>query len=493
MAATFITQKPLYNQMPVGQEMIWVVENSDAVQNQKQVKYGVNIHISKDSMPSVNVTTHLVGTFKTTPNNEGVGMFDLRNVAENYVSADNMTHFLNFPGLGAQYKGTYSNNRQQFPLHVIDKYSRSPLSNAFLVLEFFVEYLGATDVNGLSDPNVVRIADGTQVTSEEYKLFNGYLKYDDKQQVFNNDFGFDLTNFYPTASFPVQPNKKFLTNAPVEQYANVEDYGTVQFLLTDGGAVDGINVGKIKLNYYDCDGNSIGNEEVLQNTVNGGVTVVIPVKAQKQSVFFGCFPGNLQNWSTTFQALVSNSTILGGKITFQAYKEDAIFGELPTTKIYTIHVNCPEQKNFEPIRLCWLNQWGAWDYYTFTKKSTRTTSAKSTTYHQLSGTWNESKYFKHSHRGGKKNFRMNATERIRMNTGFVSEDNNVMFEELINSPEVYMLEGYQTDIALPLLNQYVKPVRLTTSSFTRKTQANDNLIQYTFEIEKSKTLRTQSI
>ena len=34
MAATYIMQKPLYNIMPVGQEMIWVVENSDAVQNQ---------------------------------------------------------------------------------------------------------------------------------------------------------------------------------------------------------------------------------------------------------------------------------------------------------------------------------------------------------------------------------------------------------------------------------------------------------------------------
>ena len=490
MAATYIMQKPLYNIMPVGQEMIWVVENSDAVQNQKKVKYGVNIHISKDTIPSVNVTTHLVGTFKTTPNNEGVGMFDLRNVAENYVSADNMTHFLNFPNLGAQYKGTYSNSRQQFPMHVIDKFSRSPLSNAFLVLQFFVEYLGATDSNGLSDPNVVRIADGTEVTSEEYTIFNGYLKYDDKQQVFNNDFGFDLTNFFPAPSFPVMPNKKFLTNAPVEQYANVEDYGTMALLVASEAVMS--NVEKIRLTYYDCDNNQIGTEDVLQNTGNGGVTVYVPIQAEKQSIFFGCFPGNLQNWSTTFQTLVSNSTILGGKITVQAYTTTAI-GESPSTKIYTIYVNCPEQKNFEPIRLCWLNQWGAWDYYTFTKKSTRTITAKSTTYHQLSGTWNKAKYFKDSYKGGKKNFRMNANEKIRMNTGFVSEDFNVMFEELINSPEVYMLEGYQTDIALPLLNQYVKPVRLTTSSFTRKTRANDNLIQYTFEIEKSKTLRTQSI
>jgi len=88
---------------------------------------------------------------------------------------------------------------------------------------------------------------------------------------------------------------------------------------------------------------------------------------------------------------------------------------------------------------------------------------------------------------------MNATEKITMNTNFVSEDDNVMFEELINSPEVYLLEGFQTDVTDPLLNQYVTPVRLTTSSFTRKTVANDRLMQYTFEIEKSKTLRTQSI
>jgi hypothetical protein len=80
-----------------------------------------------------------------------------------------------------------------------------------------------------------------------------------------------------------------------------------------------------------------------------------------------------------------------------------------------------------------------------------------------------------------------------MNTDFVSESENEMFEELINSPEVYILEGYQTDGSFSALNRYVKPVRLTTSSFVKKTVANDKLIQYTFEVEKSKTLRTQSV
>ena len=56
-----------------------------------------------------------------------------------------------------------------------------------------------------------------------------------------------------------------------------------------------------------------------------------------------------------------------------------------------------------------------------------------------------------------------------------------------------MLDGFQTDVSSPVLNQYVTPVRLKTTSFITKTIANDKLIQYTFEIEKSKTLRTQSI
>ena len=197
----------------------------------------------------------------------------------------------------------------------------------------------------------------------------------------------------------------------------------------------------------------------------------------------------MQNWSTVFQALVTAGTIQGGYYTVRA--EDITAA--PSLRAYTIQVNCPSGKGYESIRICWLNQWGAWDYYTFTKKSVKSISTKGTTYQQLGGTWNEDVYRLDSYRGGKKSFRVNATEKIKMNTDFVSEDDTVMFEELINSPEVYLLEGYQTDSGFSSLNNYVTPVRLTTSSFTRKTIANDRLMQYTFEIEKSKTLRTQSI
>jgi hypothetical protein len=127
-------------------------------------------------------------------------------------------------------------------------------------------------------------------------------------------------------------------------------------------------------------------------------------------------------------------------------------------------------------------------------KSIRQISTKGSTYTQASGSWNKRVYSLDSYKGGKKAFRVNATEKIIMNTDFVNESESEWFEELINSPEVYMLKGYiDFDETEYSLNQYVTPVRLTTSSFTRKTVANDKLMQYTFEVEKSKTLRTQAV
>ena len=126
-------------------------------------------------------------------------------------------------------------------------------------------------------------------------------------------------------------------------------------------------------------------------------------------------------------------------------------------------------------------------------KSTKTISSKRIPYNQEAGTWNESTYKIRGYKGGNKNFRVNSTEKIKINTDFVTEAEGVWFEQLVNSTEVYVLEGFQTDRAYSSYNNYVQPATITTSSYTKKTIANDKLMQYTFEIEKSKMKRTQSV
>ena len=464
--ATTIEQEPLYPQLPVGQEVIFVVSNNTIVSGFTNVRFIADVYISDNNPTAISSSSVPIATFKTTPNNAGVGIFDFKQVVENYVSADNMA------AIQSSYKGITTTDDTPHPLHLIDKYSRNKKAARWLNIEFKTQY---TDANG--DVQI----DTPTPTNNNYQIFNGYLKYSDILTMGTgataNNFGYDLSSFNLSTQ-----TDSFLSNAPATQYANIEDYGTIAFLSPNN------NLDYIRLQYKDSSGSQIGTENIEKISANGGWGAVSS-SIFYRLFFFGCFPANLQNWSSIFAGLVSAGTIQGGSIVIQAFDDSGN----KIAKQYTININCPNLKGYESIRLCWLNQWGAWDYYTFTQKSVRSISTKGSTYEQLAGTWNQAAYRVDSFKGGKKSFRVNATEKITMNSDFVSENENDMFEELINSPEVYILEGYQTDAATSALNQYVKPVRLTTSSFTKKTVANDKLIQYTFEVEKSKTLRTQSV
>ena len=465
--ATTIEQEPLYPQLPVGQEVIFVVSNNTIVSGFTNVRFIADVYISDNNPTAISSSSVPIATFKTTPNNAGVGIFDFKQVVENYVSADNKA------ATQSSYKGITTTDDTPHPLHLIDKYSRNKKAARWLNIEFKTQY---TDANG--DVQI----DTPTPTNNNYQIFNGYLKYSDILTMGTgataNNFGYDLSSFNLSTQ-----TDSFLSNAPATQYANIEDYGTIAFLSPNN------NLDYIRLQYKDSSGSQIGTENIEKISANGGWGAVSS-SIFYRLFFFGCFPANLmRNGSSIFAGLVSAGTIQGGSIVIQAFD----YSGNKIAKQYTININCPNLKGYESIRLCWLNQWGAWDYYTFTQKSVRSISTKGSTYEQLAGTWNEAAYRVDSFKGGKKSFRVNATEKITMNSDFVSESENDMFEELINSPEVYILEGYQTDAATSALNQYVKPVRLTTSSFTKKTVANDKLIQYTFEVEKSKTLRTQSV
>jgi hypothetical protein len=460
--ATIIEQEPLYDTLPVGQDIIFAVSNNGLVASQVRLKFIAEVHISNTTPPSPYTSTHLIGTFKTTPNNEGSGIFNLSSVVESYVKADNIC------GLLSEYKLTPVTSLTQDilpPLHLIDKYSFNTYSMRWLAIRFKVEYLD-TDPLSLTYNQIITAS--STANSGSFKIFNGYLKHTNKLWQFQSEFGYSMSSFELNAD-----TDKFLTNASVTQYANVVDYGTMAFLDPNN------NVEYIKLSYFNSEDAPVGTADEVETFLTATSDV------SQLYIYFGCYPANLRGWSTTFNSNINDIAYY----TVQAFDDT----DTAVSKQYTININCPDLKGYESIRLTWLNQWGAWDYYTFTQKSIRSLSTKGSTYTQQSGTWNESVYRIKGYKGGMKSFRVNATERIRMNTDFVNEAESEWFEELINSPEVYILEGYQTDVANPLLNTYVTPVRLITSSYIRKTRANDKLMQYTFEVEKSKTLRTQAV
>ena len=460
--ALIIKQKPLYNILPVGQPVIYTVFDSTVVSSKFKVKYIAEVHISSTTPPNTSTGTP-VGTFKTTPNNAGVGIFDLSKVVESYVNSDNNS------AEDSLYKGNQLTNIETDyrPLQTTDKFSMTNNSVRWLAIVFKIE--GAATATGVPS---IQDTENSQV----YLLFNGYLKRTDvlDKSTTNADFGFDTTDFVLSSNA-----SKFLTNAPNTQYAEVGDYGTLSFLRTDG------TLDNVLFTFTDQSG-STTTETFKPTQANGGSAY--NTEAERNLLHLGAFPANLRNWSSTFQTLITNDNLDFYTVVLRNAANSAI------SETITIYRQCPDLKGYEAIRLCWLNQYGVWDYYTFTKRSNRSITTQGTQYNQIEGTWNESYYQVNGYKGGKKSFRVNAMERLTINTDYVNEAEGVWFEELINSPEVYIVNGFSDIVDTnTTLSTYVEPVRLTTSSYTRKTIANDKLMQYTFELEKSKILRTQAV
>ena len=483
---TKIQQTPTFQLCPVGQELIIIVENNLCVSNERKVKFRLDISVG-NTLPMTSI-----GIFKTTPNNKGYGVFNVSEVLESYVSSDNLcTDGATFKDKGSALKN--------FNLHLIDNFSLNTDLVRYVHMNASTEFLDSNASSSTYNEIVE-----TQTTFAGFlTLFDGYVKATDVLQWGNSQttgalgFGFDMTDFLIKSG----STKKFLTNSPNTQYTNAGDYGTLAFIKKhleySGSSSTTVNdIEEIRFGYFaKADAVSLISYEKVPILASNGGYDLNTFNTDQKILYVGAFPANIRAWSALFRGHLTAKTM-------ESYTIEGLdsSGDVCTeTKI--ININCPTLKGYVPIRLAWINQWGTWDYYTFTQKSIKTINTSGTTYNQLPGTWNDSQYYPYGYKGGKKTFRVNAVEKIIMNSDFVTEVNSDWFEELTNSPEIYILKEWESPTTfasatfgpMELLNQYSTPVRLTSTTFTKKTVANDKLIQYTFEVEKSKTSRTQAV
>ena len=465
------TGGPEYTRVPVGQQLVFAVSDTALVANAYNVKYIADVNISTKDNPVILVDdTTRIGSFKTTPNNAGSGIFDLRPIVETFVKPDNEAS----EGQ-TSYKG---NTNLNVPIHLVDLFSLSDNSVRFMGVDFYVEYsVTPTSETLQTDP----------VTTSIWTVFNGVLHYNNPLTLINDNYGYDMDKF----TFYNANALQFLTNAPLVQYARATDYGTFSFLnWTTNAATWALpqRVHKYETSFYNASG-SLLLTKAEYNTVLTGGTGPSDFSPRGYMMYIGGFPANLR-----VDAAV-DALFTAGTVEYYKTSITPVYGS--GSLKYIVNIICADNpKNFEMIRLTWLNQWGTWDYYTFTMKSTRSVSTKRIPYQQQEGTWNEGTFKIKGWKGGKKNFKVNSTQKIKLNTDFVTEAEGEWFEELINSPEVYIVNEYDGTEVSPyntITNKYIEPVTLTTSNYIRKTIANDKLMQYTFEIEKTKMQRTQSV
>tara|TARA_Y100000401_G_scaffold39636_1_gene30110 strand:+ start:1004 stop:2440 length:1437 start_codon:yes stop_codon:yes gene_type:complete len=472
-----IEQKPKYRLIPAGSDIIYTLIHQNVIQNKFKIKYTAEVYVSNRNATILN-SANRVGVFKVTPNGEGYGIFDFSPILQNYVSPDytgGIVHNNNSTNFSS-YNGVEYSETTPHTIHQIDKFSTNRNSVRFVAIRFNIE--AANSLTGVVSNQVSDIA------TDNILIYNGVL-YD--TDILNLDssgnFGFNLD----VAGFIANDTEaKFLTNAPTTQYIRDYDYQTFSFFSqydfdfevgTTGITFPSVKFVKFQFYYNGATTGSLITKTIQAST--GGHAGYMGDSNTKLQ-FAGVGLGNLRGDGTTIPANWDYYTV-------QAF--DAIN---PISQEYKFYNQTDDCKNYETIRLTWLNKFGVWDYYNFTKKSVRTFNTERKSYTQISGTWNTSRFRPDGHIGGKKYFANNTIESITLNTDYITEEEAIWLEELFNSNDVYVLEQKSTDDANEgYLRKYVKPTTITNNTHTRKTKSNDRLIQYTFNIELDKTKKSQ--
>jgi len=143
------------------------------------------------------------------------------------------------------------------------------------------------------------------------------------------------------------------------------------------------------------------------------------------------------------------------------------------TKTDIIKIKTADCSIYMPIKVTFVNKYGALQDLWFRLKSTETTDVRGESYKR--SVFSEATLSYKTHQHQKQSFQVNGSDRITMNTGYLNDDHNAVMEELMLSEQVWMTKLTDEELVLPISPR--------TKSITYKTSLNDRLANYTVEFD----------
>jgi hypothetical protein len=129
---------------------------------------------------------------------------------------------------------------------------------------------------------------------------------------------------------------------------------------------------------------------------------------------------------------------------------------------------------YDPIRVTFVNKYGALQDLWFDKKSMNSIEVQSNDYKASVMDFSSSPTYDTSAHQNRV-LDLVGKESITMNTGYIDEEYNEVFRQLMLSEQVWMTRLTDTEEVLPL--------RPKTQSLQFKTRTNDKLVNYTVEFD----------
>tara|TARA_R110002126_G_scaffold104946_1_gene238922 strand:+ start:2272 stop:3324 length:1053 start_codon:yes stop_codon:yes gene_type:complete len=315
----------------------------------------------------------------------------------------------------------------------------------------------------------VYIYTGTQTTSR-FATPNYTLK----STAINGALSFDIGSLVNDAiQYP--SDSTYRTDGAWLDYVirKYTDDGTGPVLATDAFvqlyAVDGYSYFSEGAN-YDSDKALCFSSGYLY--VPAGETIRFPINKRVGVTYKEFRDGNTDDASPDVEITLTNNALSGQQFSYtstalnsvdrvQVYRTGGTYDEVKIVRT--------EECKYSPVKLKFVNRHGAMEDLWFNKISKLKTTVESKDYQNnqilSNGTYNT---FEHQFR----KFNTQARESMTINTGFLVEEMNESFNQLLMSSKVWM--DYEGS---------VHPVNIKTSSIKHKTSLNDKLIQYTLEID----------
>ena len=143
--------------------------------------------------------------------------------------------------------------------------------------------------------------------------------------------------------------------------------------------------------------------------------------------------------------------------------------------VKTINVETLQECKYEPKKVTFVNKFGALQDMYFFKKSVESMNVEKESYKSnilgYDGTYSTSNHVN-------RDFNVVAKESITLSSGFLDEEYNKVFKEMMLSEKVWVTNITDN-------GEQVLPINVKTGDITYKTSLNDKLVQYTIEFDKS--------
>ncbi len=393
---------------------------------------------------------------KQQPNPNNAGVFDMGAIISNYLDSDNNWKTYNVTG------SNYMSKR--FQVKFGEQYGTSASSSVIL-------YTGVAAITG-----------SPAVTASDYLyVLNGLVDPNDKI-----NWNWPSASYYTnvrvdsTASYSYQ---HALTNAPYTQSIQDGEYATISLINGNfnGSTTLAQDVFGAEIYVYDATGSEIDQLTIRNESSTGGgprdlssdfwSVAVASQSAYTQLITFGVGPQNLEgafgtllpNWAY-YDAVFYGSRSSGGVSTFN------YSGSFASYRFIKQGPQC----GYDGVRFAWKNEFGVWDYYTFTLQTDKAYSIERANYEQTFVPFGSSYPVPYdTERRGLTNYYNKPIQTQLANSNWLTQAEADWLKELFFSANVFQQDGDE-----------FYPIVITSVNLTEKTNPRTQRnFQYTIEFQ----------